>query len=112
MPSISAIRKPNKHVSVLFNDGAVVLDVEYNPSAFTPQLEEDIRNAEKAGDLSAPVLGMLLALIVGWDLTEDDDKTPVPVSVEVFKQTPLDVLGAIIEAINGDMRPNPQNSQA
>lgn len=81
------------------------LQVEYRPMSYTPEeLDAMQAKALEAKDAKAGVDSMIdsmLNLLVGWDLTDDEDN-PIPVTREGLRKVPLNVYTAITQAVAKD----------
>lgn len=109
MPSLRDIKAPNRPITIDFSGTPV--HVTYDPNAITPRLQEEMALAASNGENTVKeYLTILTKWIVSWDLTEDDDVTPLALTVDVLKDIPDSVLSAISKALLDDMRPNPTNS--
>lgn len=103
--SLSEIQSKTRTVTVDVAE-AGSLQVTYRPSVYTPSFESQINRY--IAERNTNVLGWMLSeLVQEWDLYEDDEmQVPVPLEPERLSTLPIRVLGAISEAITGDMRPN------
>lgn len=105
MPSLAALQKRTKTIKADLGDGDS-LTVTYRPGAFTPAFEDGMRAAVEAKDPSA-LAKMVVALIIEWDLFEDDKQTrKVPLTIERIQTIPMLVLTPMLEMVGEDMRPN------
>jgi len=83
----------------------------YRPGAFTPALLEKFETLRGKGDtasfadLANAITDILLGVLISWDLT--DGAKPVPVTKAGLREVPLDVLQAVLTAVNREQSPNP-----
>lgn len=97
---LSTLTTQRKALSVPCDGG--VLMVGYNPSAYTPRLEAQLRNGtEGPADLAA----LLVAVLKDWDLT-DEEEQPVPITLDSLLGLPITLLAQIAEVVTGDLVPN------
>jgi len=83
--------------------GSGTLEVVYRPNAYTPQLEEELANAETKP--ARTLANILRQLVVHWDL-ETDSGEMYPLDAEHIAQLPLQFMLTVFAAIAEDMRPN------
>lgn len=79
----------------------------HNPAAYTLAFQEELRAMKGADDEETALRFYSTALpklVTEWDLVDDKGKT-VPVTADTIRQIPLDVLNAMMEAINVTRRP-------
>jgi hypothetical protein len=109
MPSLKSIKSPARSLSIDFS--GVPVQVTYDPNVITPRLEEEMKAASAAGESTIKqYLSTMVKWITAWDLTEDDEVTPLPITVETMLDFPDSILTAISKALMADMRPNQQSS--
>lgn len=99
MPDLTELLDDRCTIAVSLDRGT--LHVTYQPSAYTPALEASV--AELFADErrpSAPVVALLSALVVDWDLTRQGK--PVPIRPDALRQLPTRLLSRILQAIVRD----------
>lgn len=129
--SIAEIRAADtKPLSIDVKGG--IINFEYTPAAFTPELEELTLDAEGEFKLNTPSMqAMVAALIVSWDLTVDapksviDKKTkkerpydatldgpleqlPIEIGIRVL---PKSYLMIMLDKIGADLSPKPATEE-
>jgi hypothetical protein len=117
MPTLKQILGNEVTLSIPFK-GSEPLTIVYLPDAITQETYarlqsfavsvETLSVQEQFNEINQVVVEFLLS----WDLLEDDNVTPVPITVERLPKLPISILKPIIEAITGDMDPNSQAVQA
>lgn len=110
------ILEARRSITVDFNVGGVDKSVEivYNPSKFTPELEAKI-NADESENLGDAFLNLLEPLFVGWSIMlppKDGDGEPVefPPNKENLAKLPFNILSILIKAIMEDIVPKKANT--
>jgi hypothetical protein len=105
MPSITTVI-PLKSLAVVF-DGGVIINVKYDPTFLTPEIEDEIMSIPdgERGDANKKLMGIYENLIMEWDLTSDDAK-PIDTNAEALYRVPFAITNKIIQAIREDMRGN------
>jgi hypothetical protein len=96
VPKLSAITQDKARVGVPIGDDE--LKVAYRPSRMTPALLARVQQAERDGSINGAMLEPLAALLVSWDLLDDDDE-PIATTPEALAEVPLVILRAVLEAI-------------
>lgn len=83
------------------------LEVEYRLTAYTPEIESEIANAEQrpAGTLAR----ILSKLVLRWSLVDDDGKM-YPLDEKHAEKLPLSLMLVIFAKIAEDMRPSLTNA--
>jgi len=92
----------------LLEDGApgkADLHVTYRPSTYTHELIEELEELAEQRFQSAAYMVVLPKLVTKWDLLEDDDLTPVPLTEERLAKLPLIFLDDVFDAIRDDAEP-------
>lgn len=82
--------------------------VTYRPAAYTPELEEEIRECTNE-DLPSNSLAVLLSeVLISWEvLDENGDK--IPPEYENLRKMPTRFLAAVVRAINEDQNPEEED---
>jgi hypothetical protein len=78
--------------------------LEYRPSQFTPAKMAELGEQEKtitSGDLSA-LVEILTGLIDGWDVLDEPDGTPLPITSEILSELEFPFLLAAYQALVAD----------
>ena len=78
------------------------LTAHYNPAAFTPKLQAEVKGAT---DEASVLVTMLHRLLTGWDL--EDNGQPYPITTEALMELPVPFLAQVLQAITEDLAPNP-----
>lgn len=73
-----------------------VLNVVYNPSYITPEVEQEIADANSSEQMSRLLSGML----VEWDLVDDATNTPVGTDAETLRKLPTIILAHILGKVS------------
>jgi hypothetical protein len=84
-----------KPLEVDFGAGRI-LHVEYRPNAIKLK---DQGVSDTSADAVAEIIGRMIA---SWDLTRGGE--PVPLTVDGLKETPVNILAKVQEAVLGDMQ--------
>lgn len=119
---LSAAVANARPIQVPFADGEI-LNVVYRPSNATPAdldaLAEQAENAEAEqakGKINREVIRRnvesMADLLVSWDLTEDDEVTPIPITVEGLSKVPMHVFNSIMKAVQKDQTVDPEADAA
>jgi len=105
MPKISALT-PVKSLAVEF-DGGVIINVEYNSGFLTPEVEDRILAIPESerGEANKDLMGIYSNLIMGWDLTDEDDK-PVGTTADDLYKVPYPITNHVVAKIREALRPN------
>jgi hypothetical protein len=74
-----------------------VLNVTYDPTYITPEVEDAIADATDSEQMIDLVVGM----VKEWDLIGDDDK-PVPLEADSLKTLPTIILGHVLSKVAED----------
>jgi hypothetical protein len=108
VPKLSefANKRSTKRLTVEIGD--VAIELSYRPAVVTPRWQKAAA-AAKDGDIDTGLLVPMCQLVAGWDL-ENDDGTPVPLTPEGLQDIPAQALLAILQAVTGDMAPNPKRA--
>ena len=88
--------------------GSDILNVTYNPAAYTPKFEASLKEDEESTYQSGVAVKMVRALVVAWDLM--DGETPVPLTEEALSALPVKFLIAVIQGVTKSFNPNPPSS--
>jgi len=86
---LSEIR--NKRVELAIDVMGGVLNVVYDPTYVTPEVEDEIASATDSEQMIAIVQGM----VKEWDLVNDDD-SPVALDTESLRGLPTIILGHVL----------------
>lgn len=86
--------------SFVFEYNGTEVKLQYKPSAWTPQVEDELRNSET----SDKMLEVLSEVISTWDVTEDDGQIFEP-SPENLRTLPSAFVVTLIQKIWEDMAP-------
>lgn len=108
----SDLARKTRAVTLDLGDGDTITG-HYRHGLITPRLVHDILALDTGRMRSAPpdetaaaldaVAGHVARLIADWDLREDDDRAPYPLTVDRLRDLPLPVLIALIMACVEDM---------
>lgn len=91
--------------AIVRRNGKPLFTVTYRPESLTTALEARVL-APETTDLDVCRLLVDERVLVGWDLTEDDDETPVAVSTDFLAQKlGRRTVNAIFEAMREDLTP-------
>jgi hypothetical protein len=82
--------------------GAETVRVTYRPSAYTPQLEEDLRALNESKRTGAGLAHLLATTLVGWEVV-DDTGAPYPTTEAALMALPTRFLWQVLAAINADL---------
>lgn len=93
-----------KSLAIPFGDA--VLNIDYKPTAVTPNLEAREAERKAQGIVMTGVAEFLAEIITSWDLVDDKGK-PIPPTRDTLMGFGMDVLGVISKAIQEDLVPNP-----
>lgn len=80
--------------------------VDYRPGELTLEVADQMREAIATGFEADVAFALLKNLIIGWDLTEDDEVTPLEVNEANIKRLPISFLGAVMGEIQNEALPN------
>lgn len=86
------------------------LHIEYDPSRYTAELEDQIMNAGEKNRPVAAIAGWVSGLLTGWDLTDDQGKA-YPTDYETLCALPGKFLEKVWDAITDDMNPKKAKGQ-
>ena len=104
---VSDLAKKEKELVIRVGDGPTdLVHVVYRPGALTLEVSDQVKEIMETGFEHEVALAMLKAMVVKWDL-EDEDEKELPVNEQTIKQVPLEFLGMILRGIEADARPNP-----
>lgn len=115
MPKISSLVRNEGMVTI--GTGENCLNVNYSPSAYTPELEETYYKILMNRLPASAMAHLLSKVLVSWDLAEetedgdlliDDEGKPVIVSIELerLKGLPTELISEIVAAITEDVSVN------
>ena len=76
------------------------LNVTYKPAVITTEFASDMKQAEDDQDANGMAKGAHL-MLTDWDMTNQGD--PIEISLELLRQLPLGLLGAIFQAVMNDV---------
>src|SRR5215468_4068007 len=83
--------------------GDKTLTVEYRSDAYTFGIAQEFEARLKATtsdeERGRVAISGVLDMIEGWDLTEEDGTTPIPVSPEIFAKVPAAAILAIFNEL-------------
>jgi hypothetical protein len=96
-------------VSIDFGGGNV-LNVEYYPLRITTEMFAQMQGFAEANEATVmqkfeEICAMLVTIVKSWDLLEDDEVTPVPLTVERVKRISPVITMQIISAIGQNINP-------
>lgn len=102
MIRVSDLAKDRKTVEVAIDEtGDLVVKATIRPSAYTLELAEQLKEAREQQGWLHEVHAMLAAMLVAWDLV-DDEGTMYPIDLAHLKKLPaaflVNVLDALIKA--------------
>ena len=91
--------------SVTIELEGVVISGACRPRGYSAALEKKVREADTNGEGLALLVA---ALMVSWDLTEDDtpDSPLVPLTFERLVDFPIEILSAVASAVSEKLDPN------
>jgi hypothetical protein len=101
---LSDLYKEERELSVAIGDDA--LHVTYRPAAYTPLLEAMLQDSVAAGRPSQALAEALCALLVDWDLFNDDDEK-LAINKSTLMSLPVGALAALLSEIGQDIAANP-----
>jgi hypothetical protein len=82
------------------------LHITYRPAAFTPLLEAMLQDSVAAGRPSQALAEALCALLVDWDLFNDEDEK-LAINKSTLMTLPVSVLASLLSEISQDIATNP-----
>lgn len=107
---LDTIRQTIQEVEVTYL--GETLRVGYFPAAMTPDTADTLAAEAAKGEQASSrdlMAGMLAPVLAWWDLyaTEQDERDGrrMETTAEVIGSLPIDLLGKVQEAIQGDMKP-------
>lgn len=89
---------------VIIPVGDEKLNVKYNPSKYTPELEDRMRVESAEGWQSMALVSFLHELLIDWDLMETSSKK-YPLTKEAMAKLPLTFLSSIVDGLQEDVSP-------
>jgi hypothetical protein len=110
---LSQIAAKTASITLWFGEDS--LTIEYYPNLITDELilgweEAQSRGEANTADYIQSNNEAFLSLIKSWDLLEDDDVTPIPLTKERMLTVPSVIKGHIMQTIMEEMR-NPEVSK-
>lgn len=109
MPRLSSITRP-KIVTADVDVNGELLHVEYNANGVTLAWSAALTAAHVAQDVNE-VARLLCAIIVGWDIANEDG-SPLPVNADTVALIPSPVLERIMEAMRDAAVPSDAEGKA
>lgn len=108
MPSLTQVTR--NAVTVEIEIGDYTINVEYYPLLITDKMFAQLQGFSSVAQASvlekfAEVNCMLVAIMKSWDLTEDDEITPIPITVERLKSLSPVIKLWLIQKITGNIDP-------
>jgi hypothetical protein len=98
MPTLKSILRPFETVAVSF--GSENVSVTFRPQYLTPEFEDKLKGLNEEDKATEAFLSMFISLIDSWDLKlDDEDKSPIPITLKALKSIPYDVLGEILDKV-------------
>jgi hypothetical protein len=82
--------------------GAEAAELVYQPNAYTPQVESELRSALESNRPSAGMAELLSVVLVSWDVFDESGKLVKP-TLQNLMNMPSILLGAALAAIAEDM---------
>jgi hypothetical protein len=104
VPKLSSCCKTSERVTI--GKGKDALHVEFNPAAYTPKFEREVKRLGGDDEDRDVMSAMLAGLLISWDLTDEDEK-PIGVDEASLTALPLALLKGVLEAIVAELLPNP-----
>lgn len=102
--SLANIKNDKRTVTVnYFGD---TCEVTYKPSALTPTVENELREAED----NSVLIDTLCDMLTAWDVLGEDG-APLPIEVKVLNSLPNALLGAIMQGCREDMLPKSKSGR-
>lgn len=92
-----------REVPVLVELDGDTFTVHVRPSALTPKLRSDLRENESAEE---GLVQMIAATAVRWDLLTEEGGEPYPLTADALRELPIELLGAVANAIGAALVPN------
>jgi hypothetical protein len=112
MPSVSSYKNVIRPLTIPDQDSPDLdLHLHYRPRAITPKMERAFQELQASGEADRVVYDSLKALIVQWDLT-DDQGVVIPLEPEPLSDVPSDLLLHVFRKIQEDLRPDPTKLRA
>lgn len=105
MPTLAQLS--NDIANLKFKYQGLEFNVKYCPSKYTSEIEDQWQNAVKAERRDEAIIAMCDAILVDWDLTEEDQETKIPPHLPHLKKVPVRFLNALLRVITEDVTPNP-----
>jgi hypothetical protein len=99
---LSALSSNERKVKVAWFEDEI--NIVYRPGMITPENEDQYDEASKTSSGGA-IAEMMAKVIVSWDVTEEDRKTPVVPTAAVLRAIPTTLLWRLYNACLVDMRP-------
>lgn len=81
------------------------VEVTYRPSALTPAVEDELRNATD----NVVVCEKFVEMVTAWDVV--DDGKPFPLKADALMQFPSALLNAILQECREDMLPKAKSGR-
>lgn len=106
MPSLKALRSNREKLPIPYGEHTVT--IEWVPALLTGKfwqrmmVNADVSNTASGQDASDAVDRLreqLVPLIVGWDLTEDDELTPLAIDADTLGELPDDLIRRFVDEI-------------
>lgn len=110
MPKVSSYAQRTRNLTIEFTeDDDDPLHLTYYPRAITPKMERAFSKLQNTDEADQILYESLRALVAWWDLT-DEDGAEIPRTREALELLPSQLIKRVVDALQDDMRPNPERS--
>lgn len=107
--TLSDLQRDERELDVQI--GEATLHIVYRPSGITPVVEEELRQAQRDERTGGMLAGLLVSILVSWDLLPEPDAEPLPIDEETLRELPMRFLAQLVTAIGEDSSADPLQSE-